>query len=77
MQRNSLRVKTGNGIKDEDEVGVYGVTVQLIELREEAKNEEALNEGKQIELNNKYYPVRDTKYTDKNGNFRYYCAIYG
>lgn len=68
---NSLKIKTGNGIRDAGEVGVYEVTVQLIELQEETRNEEALNTGKQIELNSKYYPVRDTQYTDKEGNFRF------
>lgn len=56
----TTRIKTGNGKLDEGEVGVYGATVELVELEtDKAPQDIAENEG----------TVRYTKQTDKDGKF--------
>lgn len=56
------RIKTGNGIKDEGEVGVYGATVELVEL----------NEHKQPEtIKNEEGTVRYRVTTNEDGNYTF------
>lgn len=57
---NETRIKTGNGIKDDGESGVYGATVELVELNEHNQPEKiANNEG----------TVRYTTTTNKDGYY--------
>ena len=58
----SIRVKTGNGIKDDLEPGIKGVTVQLVEL-DTNKNPENIeyNEGK----------IRYETQTNENGYYKF------
>lgn len=58
----TTRIKTGNGVKDEGEVGVYGATVELVEISDPG-DAKSIAEGAGT--------TRYTVKTDKNGNYTF------
>lgn len=56
------RVKTGNGIQDDGEVGVYGATVELVEIS---------NPGDAKAIAEDAGTIRYTLTTDENGNYTF------
>ncbi len=65
---DETRIKTGNGIKDNDEVGVYGATVELVEIS---------NPGNPNEIADNAGTVRYRTTTDKDGNYTFSDYIPG
>ncbi len=59
---NETRIKTGNGIKDEGEVGVYGATVELVEMNQ-TKSPEEVTDSDGI--------VRYQVITEKDGTYTF------
>lgn len=60
---NETRIKTGNGVKDEGEVGVYGATVELVELNDKTKSPENITNSDGI--------VRYTVNTKEDGSYTF------